>query len=96
MTNSLALPSPAVIEAAILRLTAACGAGSSICPSDVARTLLPDPSDKWQSLLGPIRQAATRLAGTGHLEILRKGRPIEAKAPKGVIRLRQPQPAAAA
>lgn len=75
---------PTRIEAAILRLTASRGPDRSICPSEVARDLAPD----WHPLLGAVRRAALRLAETGRIDILRKGRPIDPRLAKGVIRLR--------
>ena len=77
------MPDP--IEAGILSLTAACGPGKSICPSEVACALKPEG---WQSLLGTVRQAAVRLAAAGAIDILRKGRPVPPAAVRGVIRLR--------
>ena len=73
------------IEASILALAAARGPAKSICPSEVARALR---SDAWQSLLIPVRQAATRLAQAGQIDILRKGRPVTDYPVRGVIRLR--------
>ena len=72
------------IEAAVMRLTEARGPGKSICPSEAARSLSPE----WQTLLGPVRQAAARLATAGRIEILRKGKPIDPAEMRGVIRLR--------
>jgi hypothetical protein len=73
------------IEASILRLVEARGADKSVCPSEVARALRPE---SWQSLMGPVRQAAVRLVGAGRIEILRKGKPVAPEAVRGVIRLR--------
>lgn len=72
------------IEAEILALTEARGPAKSICPSEVARAL----DDDWRPLMTDVRQGAVRLAEAGHIEILRKGKPIEPSAIKGVIRLR--------
>lgn len=83
---------PDLIEAQILALTAARGPDKSICPSEVARALQPETADDgWQRHMTPVRQAAIRLAGTGRIEILRKGRPVDPAVPgeiRGVIRLR--------
>lgn len=73
------------IAAEILRQTAACGPDRSICPSEVARALEPV---EWRRLLGPVRQSAERLARAGHIEILRKGKPVAPEGVRGVIRLR--------
>jgi hypothetical protein len=68
----------------IVRQTTACGAGRSICPSDVARALDAD----WRRLLAPVRRAAAQLADAGRIDILRKGKPIPPQEMRGVIRLR--------
>lgn len=82
----MAEPAPERIEAEILRLVAERGPGRSICPSEAARALDPD----WRPLLGRVREAALRLLAAGRIEILRKGRPVEPAAVRGVIRLRAP------
>ena len=88
-------PVPAAVEASILSLTAARGPGKSICPSEVARALWSGPpGDGWQAFLTPVRAAAVRLARAGQVDILRKGQRVDPGAVKGVIRLRQAQPAA--
>jgi hypothetical protein len=38
--------------------------------------------------MGPVRQAAIRLAQAGRIEILRKGKPVDPAGVRGVIRLR--------
>jgi hypothetical protein len=75
---------PDAITAEILRQTGDRGVAKSICPSDVARAL--DPS--WQRLLPAVRRAAIGLAQAGHIDILRKGKPVDPGEVKGVIRLR--------
>jgi len=77
------------IRAEILRQATARGAGRSICPSEVARALRPDD---WHPLMGPVRRAAVTLAREGRLEVLRKGKPADLDALRGVIRLRVPSP----
>lgn len=82
------MPDHDAIAAEILRQTAARGAGKSICPSEVARALAPD-EDAWRRLMGAVRAAAIRLARDGRIEVLRKGKPVDAEAEiRGVIRLR--------
>ncbi|MBB5693563.1 DUF3253 domain-containing protein [Muricoccus pecuniae] len=82
-------PDRDAIQAEILRQVAARGPAKSICPSEVARALLPE---SWQSLMGPVRQAAVALGREGRLEVLRKGRPADLDELRGVIRLRAPAP----
>lgn len=72
-------------DEAILALTAARGAASSICPSEAARVLDPE---KWRTHMGEVRGAAVRLAREGRIVILRKGKPVDPESFKGVIRLR--------
>ncbi|WP_203076052.1 DUF3253 domain-containing protein [Falsiroseomonas ponticola] len=77
------------LEAEILRQTAERGPEKSICPSEVARALAPE-EDAWRRLMGPVRAAAIRLARSGQVEILRKGKPVDPAAEiRGVIRLRK-------
>jgi hypothetical protein len=76
------------ISAEILRQTTARGPGKSICPSEVARALQPDEA-AWRRLMGPVRTAAVQLAREGHVEVLRKGKPVNPEEEiRGVIRLR--------
>ena len=75
---------PHRIEAEILALTEARGPEKSICPSEVARAL----DEDWRTLMTDVRRSAVRLAEAGRIDILRKGKPIEPGAIRGVIRLR--------
>ena len=80
---------PSRIETEILAQTLARGREKSICPSEVARSLAEGGQpDDWRTLMHPVRQEALRLARGGRIEILRKGKPIEPDAARGVIRLR--------
>ena len=82
-------PGGDTIAAEILRLTAACGEGRSICPSEVARALAGGGEEgPWRPLMGPVREAALALQREGRIEILRKGKPVPPEAVRGVIRLR--------
>ncbi|WP_420431656.1 DUF3253 domain-containing protein [Hyphobacterium sp.] len=72
------------VEAAILRLAEARGAGKSISPSEVALALDPE---NWRRLLGAVKQAAMRLAIGGKIEILRKGKAVDPSDFKGVYRI---------
>ncbi len=85
------MPDNAAIEAAILDLTATRGCEKSICPSEAARLVHPE-AEGWQSLLGPVRQAAIRLSRAGRIDILRKGKPVPPEQVHGVIRLRARPP----
>jgi hypothetical protein len=80
---------PSAVEAAILALAEEAGPSRSFDPSDVARRLAPEPGDAWRRHLTAIRRAAARLAAAGHIDILRKGKPVPPEDLRGVIRLRQ-------
>ncbi len=82
-----ALPSAEALTAEILRQATERGAGKSICPSDVARAL---GGEDWHPLMAPVRSAAFALAREGRLLVLRKGKPVDPEAVKGVIRLAVP------
>jgi hypothetical protein len=73
-----------VIAAEILRQVQACAPRGSVGPGDVALALSP----QWRPLLGAVRRVAIRLAADGRIEILRKGKPVDPAATRGVIRLR--------
>lgn len=80
---------PTHLETTLLRLVGERGPGKSICPSEVARAATTDPDpEAWRRQLGAVRRAAVRLADSGRIEILRKGKPIAASEARGVIRLR--------
>lgn len=75
------------LKAKILQLCETRGPEKSICPSEVARGLEAE-EDKWRALLKPIRQVAIELARQGAIDVLKKGKPVDLDAVKGVIRLR--------
>ncbi|QFR32167.1 DUF3253 domain-containing protein [Ancylobacter sp. TS-1] len=81
-------PSEEAAEAAILAVAAQPGAGRSVAPEEVARSLATGPD--WQSLLPLVRRAAVRLAGAGRLVIYRKGKPVDPAELRGVYRLGLP------
>jgi hypothetical protein len=84
-----AVVEPARIEAAIVALVQQRGAASSACPSDVARLLSPD---HWRALMPQVREAASRLAQRGKIEIAQRGKAVSPTGPwKGPIRLRLPR-----
>ena len=61
--------------------------GKSIEPSEVARELQPE---QWQRMLPKVRHCALALMRQGKLVILKKGKPVNPDAFKGVVRLRLP------
>lgn len=88
MTDDAAIE-PARIEAAMAALVQQRGPDSSACPSDVARSLSPD---HWRALIPLVREAASRLAQQGLIEIAQGGKAVSSIGPwTGPIRLRLPR-----
>lgn len=83
------LPDEQVAEGKILELTAAAGPAHTVCPTDVARALM--PPDQWQRALPVVRRVALRLARTGQLLLFRKGKAIAPEELRGVYRLGAPR-----
>jgi hypothetical protein len=80
-----------VIEALLLRLVAERGPDKTIDPTEAARALGGNHPDQWGPLMQPIRRVAVALAEQGRLVILRKGKPVDPRAFKGVYRLGAPR-----
>lgn len=79
------------IAATVERLLAARGAGSSICPSEVARALAPAPA--WRALMPAVRDVARALARAGRLRVTQGHETLSPDEPwRGAIRLRLPLP----
>ena len=77
------------MEAMILRLLHARGAGKTICPSEAARALTTsDERGAWEPLMEPARAAARRLVAQGQILITQGGQVVDASTAKGPIRLR--------
>ncbi|MDI4666988.1 DUF3253 domain-containing protein [Xanthobacter autotrophicus] len=83
------LPDEAAIEAALLRLTAECGAGKSVSPMDVAQALM--PQEEWQRALPLVRRVAVRMTQEGRALIYRKGKPVDPADLRGVYRIGAPR-----
>lgn len=75
------------IEAEIFNQLARKEPGKSIDPSDVAKVLQPE---QWQRMMSKVRGVAVGLARAGRLVIIKKGKPVDLNAFKGVIRFRLP------
>ena len=73
------------IEDVILFQLANLPAGKSIDPMGVAKAVEPD---RWQRLLGHVRNTAIDLAKQGRLVILRHNKPVDPTKFRGVYRLR--------
>ena len=77
------------IERRIIELLAERSAESSICPSDVARSLLSDET-AWRALMPAVRQVAARLAEAGIVRITRGELTLSAnQIDHGPVRLRR-------
>lgn len=88
---------PGPLSDTILAMVSACAPGQSFTTDEIARTYQAEnarPKDKpdaWRRFIRPAREEAIGLARAGRLTILRKGKPVDPKAPiKGVIRLAPP------
>ena len=77
------------LEAVIVELLQGRGAPKTICPSEAARIVAGKRSpDSWRSLMPAARKAARRLVAKGRVDILQKGRPVDASTARGAIRIR--------
>ena len=76
------------LESELLALLGQRPAGSTICPSELARQLEREKA-RWRTLLEPIRMAARRLHHAGKVEFLQSGRPVDPDTARGPIRLRR-------
>ena len=65
------------LEAAILELLAARGAGKTICPSEAARRVAGDGREDWEPLMEPARAAARRLEAAGRIVVCQGGHVVD-------------------
>lgn len=78
------------LEATILELLDARGAGKTICPSEAARAVAgSDDRDAWEPLMERARAAARRLVAAGRIAITQGGHVVDPSRAKGPIRLRK-------
>jgi hypothetical protein len=73
------------IEERITAMVDERGAGKTICPSEVARSLAGDGD--FRPLMPDVREAAAALAERGEIAVTQKGRPVDARGARGPIRL---------
>lgn len=78
-------PSDEEIASAILKLAAE-RAPKTLCPSEIARRLVPEEG-AWRALMGRVRQVAQTLADNGMVRITQRGRDVQALEARGPIRL---------
>ncbi|KQQ67069.1 DUF3253 domain-containing protein [Microbacterium sp. Leaf320] len=57
---------------------------SSICPSDVARTV---GGETWRSLMPDVRRVAAELADHDEIVVTQKGRPVSIREARGPVRI---------
>lgn len=77
----------AQLERTILSLLDQRAPTATICPSDAARAI--GAKDRWRDLMEPARQAASRLADEGRVEITQGGRVVDLATARGPIRIRR-------
>ncbi len=58
--------------------------GSSICPSDVARTV---GAHSWRSIMDDVRRVTARLADEGQVIVTQKGEPVRIADARGPVRI---------
>ena len=75
---------PAAIERATLKLLQV-RHPKTACPSEVAREVDPE---HWREQMQPVREAATRLAKRGRIDVVQRGKKVDPRTAKGPIRLR--------
>ena len=80
------------IAALLLRQRDRKGTGLSICPTQVARAIAETEGapDRWRRWLPAVRAGAIRMAQRDDIRILRKGKPVDLEAFKGIYRLALP------
>jgi len=74
------------VEQAILELLERRAVDTSICPSEVARTLFADGD--WRAEMERVRMAARRLQRAGRIQIVQRGHSVDPSRAKGPIRLK--------
>ncbi len=80
------------VRAAILKHCGGAGAGRSADISAIAQALGGKPAEvvPWRALIRRIRAEAAAMQDQGLIVVLRKGKPVDIRAAKGVIRLALP------
>lgn len=83
------------IETAIRALLASRGTDQSICPSEAARAVAPlGVPDDWRARMPAVRRVAAAMAARGEIVVLQRGRPVDAQAARGPVRLARAMPPA--
>ena len=81
------------LDHAILSLLSERGPGKTICPSEAARAVFPAARNgrvtrPWRVLMEPAREAASRLAAAGQIDVTQKGEVVDIATARGPVRLR--------
>ncbi|MGD8267950.1 MAG: DUF2256 and DUF3253 domain-containing protein [Desulfobacterales bacterium] len=77
------------LEAVMMELLRMRGAGKTICPSEAAQIVAGNRSTgDWRALMPAARKAARRLVAKGRVDILQRGRLVDASTARGAIRIR--------
>lgn len=76
-----------IFQKAILQKLSLTPSSSTICPSEVTRSLF-ESETEWRKAMEPVRQAARLLVHEGKIEITQKGKPVDPSEFKGPIRLK--------
>lgn len=77
----------ATVERTILALVEA--RAGTVCPSEVARALVDDPS--WRELMPRVRDVAGSLAREGRLAVTQGGAVVDIASARGPVRLGRPR-----
>jgi hypothetical protein len=80
------------LQVIIREMLAETGPGKSIPPTDIAKRVGGDQTRtrQWRPLLRKVGLAAAMLQDTGELVALRKGKPVDIREAKGIIRYTAP------
>lgn len=84
MASPTKRPDRRTIAVAIRRLLRERGAGKSICPSEVARTLAPTA---FRALMDEVRAVAAQLVRAREIVVMQRGAVVDMTAARGPIRL---------
>ena len=84
--SAMVLPDQRSIERSILRLLER--SRGSICPSAVARDVVGRaPEEAWRALMPRVREVAAKMAERGRVTTMQKGKPVDARAVRGPLRI---------
>jgi hypothetical protein len=78
------------LQNAIFKLLASRQPNATICPSDAARAVYPQP-DQWRAAMPAVRAVAAQLVAKGQLEVTQGGKVVDIRSAKGPVRLRLPR-----